>query len=202
MSIRSANRLDRLLPALTFDERLDGLLAAYREERRADPGLFGTMPSSDNQRWNEAARILNAVHSRLGWVIDYLEASVTQGELRLALAEQQRIVSALFEGEAQEQMVAIGAALAKRAMAHVLGCWDDLRLIELTLAHLSERLGGRPLLRDVASNTLADCRKRLLGAHERLGLADGFALAFDLPEPTEGSLETMLDLLMKEKYLA
>lgn len=202
MSARTASRLDRLLPALTFDERLDGILAAYRQGSRPESFLLGTMPSSDNRRWNETVRVLNAVHSRLGWLIDYLEASVTQVELRLALADQQRVIAPLFEGEAQDHVSEMAGRLALRALAHLLGCWLDLRLIEDALAHLSERVGGRELLREDARTMLASCHKRLLALRERLADSEGFALDADLPEPTPEQRDEMLDRLLRERYLA
>ncbi|MCZ2108979.1 MAG: hypothetical protein LC118_05340 [Dehalococcoidia bacterium] len=132
--------------ALTFDERLDGLLAAYREERRAAPGLFATMASSDHQRWNETARILNAVHSDSA-------GSSTTGSLG-------------HPGRTPSHPCRAAARHHRAVRSH----WQH--------------------------------RTRLLAVHERLARKDGFALAFDLPEPTEDALDQMLDLLLRERYRA
>ena len=110
------SRLDRLMPRLTFDERLDGLLAAYHEDRQPDPALLRTMPDSDNARWNNAARILNGLHGSLGCYIDLVEAFVTQLELRLVLAGQAQFLAGVFHHKAPE-MAAAAEQLSLRVIS-------------------------------------------------------------------------------------
>ena len=193
------NRLDRLMPALTFEERLDGLLAAYHENRRADRALLGTLPAADAARWNETADILNGLHTRLGSYVDLVEAFVTQIELRLALANVGRYLAgfltykrAEMEANADQLSLAVVGELADR--------WREIRLAELAAEHFGNQLGDRELLHPEVVAQLADCKARLQAMHANLADPDRLVVyEFDLPEPTEDSLERLLALLVDQR---
>ena len=188
MRTATSARLDRLMPALTFDERLDGLLAAYHADRHADPALLRTMPDSDNARWNDVADILNGLHVRLGWYI-------TQLELRLALANVGHHLSGSFKRKAAE-MTAAAESLDLAVVGELIQRWQDIRLAELAAERFSDELGGRRLLHPDVIAMLAKCRSRMLAMRDALADPDRRSVyEFDLPEPTEAHLEHLLDLL-------
>ena len=196
------SRLDRLMPRLSFEERLDGLLAAYHEDRRPDPALLRTMPASDNARWNHVVDILNGLHTRLGWYIDLVEAFVTQLELRLILAGQARLLAGVFQHRAPE-MAAAADALGLRVVGELVQRWQDVRLAELAVARFSEELSGRSLLHPDAAATLKGCRERILALQESLAAADApVRYEFELLEPSGADLDHLLDLLLSQKVLA
>ena len=196
MTTSSNARLDRLLPRLTFDERLDGLLAAYHADRHADPALLRTMPDSDNARWNDVADILNGLHVRLGWYIDQVESFITQLELRLALANVGRYLAGSFRHRAAE-MAAAADHLDEVVIGELVQRWRDIRLAELAAEHFGEELGGRRLLHPDVLAALAGCRARLLAMRESLADSGNRTVVyeFELPEPEEEHLEELLELL-------
>ena len=196
------SRIERLMPRLSFDERLDGLLAAYQEDRQPDPALLRTMPDSDNARWNNVARILNGLHGSLGWYIDLVEAFVTQLELRLVLAGQAQFLAGVFRHNAPE-MAAAAEQLSLRVISELLGRWQEVRLAELAVEHFSEELGGRSLLHPDVAATLKGCRERILAMQESLATADApVRYEFALLEPQGADIERLLDLLLSQKVLA
>jgi len=199
--MNGATRLDRIMPRLTFDDRLDGLLAAYHADRRADPSLLRTMPESDFGRWNRVADILDALHGGLGHYLQLLESFVTQAELRLALAEQSVQLGRGFKHRQAEMEEAVDR-LYRSVAEEVVLRWQEVRLAELAVAHFNEELGGRTLLHHDATATLNDCRERLLALRERLATAD---LRADIPcqlsEPPAADLERMLELLRLPRML-
>ncbi len=200
--MNGGSRLERLMPRLTFDERLDGLLAAYHEDRQPDPALLRTMPDSDNARWNNVARILNGLHGSLGWYIDLVESFVTQLELRLVLAGQAQFLAGVFYHRAPE-MAAAAEQLSLRVISELLQRWQEVRLAELAVEHFSEELGGRSLLHPDVAATLKGCRTRILAMQENLATADApvrYELA--LLEPSEADLERLIELLLSQKVLA
>ena len=196
------SRLDRLLPRLSFEERMDGLLAAYHEDRRPDPALLRTMPASDNARWNHVVDILNGLHTRLGWYIDLVESFVTQLELRVTIAGQARLLAGVFQHRGPE-MAAAADALGLRVVGELVQRWQDVRLAELAVAHFSEELGGRRLLHPDVAAALDGCRTRILAMQESLATADApVRYEFELTEPPEADLDHLLDLLLSQKVLA
>jgi hypothetical protein len=202
MSTKADSRLDRILPGLTFDERLDALLAAYHEDRDADPRLLATMPLSDNYRWNHVADILDGLHTRLGWYIDLVESFITQLELGLALAEQARLVAGVFRHKGPE-MDAAADALSLRVIGELVQRWQELRLAELAAEHFGEKLGGRRLLHPEAVATLSGCRERIFAMQERLANPDALTrYECELPEPSAADLDHLLELLTTERRLA
>ena len=199
--MNAATRLQRVMPRLSFDERLDGMVAAYREERRADPALFETMAASDYARWNSAATILNAVHCGLGWYIDLLEAFVTQAELRLALAQQSQLLGTGFRHRSAEMDEAVDQ-VCLRVICEVVQRWQEVRLAELAVAHFSETLGGRQLLRPAMAVKLQGCRERLLALQDELARADlPTHYEFELPEPSADDFDLIIDLLTRRRDL-
>ena len=190
------NRIDRLMPALTFEERLDGLLAAYHENRRADRALLGTLPAADAARWNETADILNGLHTRLGSYVDLVEAFVTQIELRLALANVGRYLAGFLTYKRTE-MEANAHQLSLAVVGELVDRWREVRLAELAAEHFGNQLGGRELLRAEVLAQLADCKARLQAMHADLADKDRMVVyEFELSEPAETSLEYLLDLLV------
>ena len=195
MTTSSNARLDRLLPRLTFDERLDGLLAAYHADRHADPALLRTMPDSDNARWNDVADVLNGLHIRLGWYIDLVESFITQLELRLALANVGHHLAGSFKHQAA-QMRAAAESLDLRIIGELIQRWQDIRLAELAAERFGDELGGRRLLHADVVALLAKCRERMLAMRDALADPDRQSVyEFELPEPSEAHLEHLLELL-------
>jgi len=199
--MNAASRLDRVMPKLSFDERLDGMLAAYHADRRAAPALLRTMADSDSARWNRVADILDALHGGLGYYIDMVESFVTQLELRLALVEQSAQLGRWFKHRQAEMEQAV-TLQSERVVWELGQRWREVRLAELAVAHFSEALGGRTLLHPAMTATLHDCRERLLASRERLETADlGVDCACELSEPPEADLERMLELLRAPRAL-
>ena len=199
--MNAATRLQRVMPRLSFDERLDGMVAAYREERRADAALFETMPASDYARWNSAATILNAVHCGLGWYIDLLESLVTQAELRFALAGQSQLLGMSFRHRGAEMEEAVDQ-VCLRVVAEVVQRWQEVRLAELAVAHFSETLGGRDLVRPAMAVKLKGCRERLIALQDELARADvPTNYEFELPEPSAADVDLIIDLLTRRRDL-
>jgi hypothetical protein len=186
MSTSADSRLDRVLPGLTFDERLDAVLAAYREDRRTDPSLLATMPASDNRRWNEVGRIVKGLHVRLGWYIHYVEACLTQLELRQTIAVQGRYILELWGSENRESLESAAERLTVRIVEEFVARWREIRLAELVAEHFSERLGGRQPLHPLLVDMLADCRTRMLELHDEIASS----YEFDLTEPSQTDFAT------------
>ena len=84
MTIR-VNRLARVLARLTVEERFDAVLNAYREDRPVSFAVATGLPWEDAARWNRMVGLLSATHSHLGWYVAYVEATVTQVELRFGI---------------------------------------------------------------------------------------------------------------------
>ena len=189
-------RVDRLMPALTFEERLDGLLAAYHADRPADPLLLGTLPARDGERWNETADILDGLHVRLGWYIDLVESFITQVELRLALANVGRYLSGFLKHHALEMGAAV-ERLEETVIGELVQRWREIRLAELAAEHFGEELGGRSLLHPKAVAQLDDCRARLLAMRASLGDASQRTVVYEveLPEPDPLHLDQLVELL-------
>ena len=194
--MNAASRLDRVMPKLTFEERLRGVLEAYHGDRRADPALLGTMPRTDAQRWNTVASLLNGLHTHLGWYIDCLEAHVGQVELRFAVTEQTRLASLLLDGDARERLAHLADELACAVIADLVGRWEELRLAEEVAAAFAEEAGVAVLLHPHSGSVLVDCRARLLRVPATLD-----SYRFELPEPDEADVERLLSMLRYERLL-
>jgi len=194
--MNAATRLDRVMPKLTFEERLRGVLEAYHGDRRADPALLGTLPRTEAQRWNTVASLLNGLHTHLGWFIDCLEAHVGQVELRFAAQEQTRLASLLLDGDARERLAHLADELARAVIADLALRWEELRLAEEVAATFAEEAGVAVLLHPHSGSVLVDCRARLLAVQARL---DGHE--FELPEPDEADVERLLGILRYERML-
>ena len=192
----ATTRLDRVMPKLTFEERLRGVLEAYHGDRHADPALLGTMARTDAQRWNTVASLLNGLHTHLGWYIDCLEAHVGQVELRCAAQEQTRLASQLLDEDGRKRLAQLADQLVLAVIADLVGRWEEMRLAEEVAAAFAEEAGVAVLLHPHSGSVLADCRARLLAVQTRL---DG--LAFELPEPDEAEVERMLRMLRHERTL-
>ena len=195
-------RLDRVMPAVSFDERIDGLLAAYHQDRRPDPSLLATLPPADNRRWNHVAKVLNALHGSLGWYIDYVEACVVQLELRLTITRLARQLAGTFEGEHRERLAKAADTLALRVVAELVARWHEARLAEIVAAHFGEQLGGRELLHPSTVAMLADCRARMQTMHDELAGGALVRYEFDLSEPSNADFDLLLDLLTSDKVIA
>ena len=195
-------RLDRVMPAVSFDERIDGLLAAYHQDRRPDPSLLATLPPSDNGRWNHVAKVLNALHGSLGWYIDYVEACVVQLELRLTITRLARQLAGTFEGENRERLAKAADTLALRVVAELVARWHEVRLAELVADRFGEQLGGRELLHPETAAMLADCRTRMQTMHDELAGGALVRYEFDLSEPSNADFDLLLDLLTSDKVIA
>jgi len=194
--MNAATRLDRVMPKLSFEERLRGVLEAYHGNRRAAPALLGTMPRTDAQRWNTVASLLNGLHTHLGWFIDCLEAHVGQVELRFTVTEQTRLASLLLDGDARERLAHLADELARAVIADLIGRWEELRLAEEVAVTFAEEAGVAVLLHPHSGSVLADCRARLLAVN---GLLDGYA--FELPEPDEVEVARLLSVLRDQRLL-
>ncbi|MEO6044374.1 MAG: hypothetical protein ABIQ47_10690 [Tepidiformaceae bacterium] len=195
-------RLDRVMPAVSFDERIDGILAAYHEDRRPEPSLLATLPQSDGRRWNEVADVLNALHGSLGWYIDYVEACVVQLELRLTIARLARQLAGTFDGENRERMAKAADALALRVVAELVARWHEARLAEIVAEHFGEQLGGRELLHPSRVATLIDCLSRMQTLHDALATDATVRYEFELSEPSNADFDHLLDLLTSNKVMA
>ncbi|MEO6044370.1 MAG: hypothetical protein ABIQ47_10670 [Tepidiformaceae bacterium] len=195
-------RLDRVMPAVSFDERIDGILAAYHDDRRPDPALLATLPSSDNSRWNAVADVLNALHGSLGWYIDYVEACVVQLELRLTVVRLARQLADGFDGENQERLAKAADALTLRIVAELVARWHEVRLAEIVADHFGEQLGGRQLLHPAALAILADCRARMQTMHDELAGGALVRYEFELSEPSDAGFDHLLDLLTSNTVMA
>jgi len=194
--MNAASRLDRVMPKLTFEERLRGVLDAYHGDRRADPALLGTMARTDAERWNTVASLLNGLHTHLGWYIDCLEAHVGQVELRFAVTEQTRLASLLLDDDARNRLSQLADQLACAVIADLKARWEELRLAEEVAATFAEEAGVVVLLHPHSGSVLVDCRARLLAVQ---ALLDGHE--FELPEPDEADVERLLGILRYERML-
>ena len=194
--MNASTRLDRVMPKLTFEERLRGVLEAYHGDRRADPALLGTMARTDAERWNTVAALLNGLHTHLGWYIECLEARVRQVELRFAVKEQTRLASLLLDGDARESLAHVAHELALAVIADLAGRWEEMRLAERAAAAFAEEAGVAVLLHPHSGSVLVDCRARLLTVREAL---EGYR--FELPEPDEADMERLLNILRYERLL-
>jgi len=194
--MNAATRLDRVMPKLTFEERLRGVLDAYHGDRRADPALLGTMARTDAERWNTVAALLNGLHTHLGWHIECLEARVRQVELRFAAQEQTRLASLLLDDDARESLAQLADQLARAVIADLKARWEEMRLAEEVAATFAEEAGVVVLLHPHSGSVLADCRARLLAVQD---LLDGYE--FELPEPDEAEVARFLRVLRYERML-
>ena len=187
-------RLDDLSSGLTFDERVDGVVAAYHQDARPHWSLLGTMPRSDIGRWNRVADMLKALDGPLGWYIDYLEACVLQLELRQTIAVQARHIGATAEPNNIAQAESAAEAFNLRLIAELVARWHELRPAELVAKHFGEQLGGRQLLHPSTGAILADCLGRMLCLQEQINVAASHQV--ELTEPSGHDLEEfILELL-------
>jgi len=194
--MNAASRLDRVMPKLSFEERLRGVLEAYHGDRRADPALFGHPAPDGRTARNTVASLLNGLHTHLGWDIDCLEAHVGQVELRFAAQEQTRRASLLLDDDARNKLSQLADQLARAVIADLMARWEELRLAERTAAAFAEEAGVAVLLHPHSGSVLVDCRDRLLAVQARL---DGHE--FELPEPDEADVERLLGMLLYERLL-
>lgn len=81
----ASNRLERLYPALTLEERFAILLDACHADQELDVQVLWTLPGRDGPGWNRLLDVLQATAVHLGWYIDYLAATVSRAELLHAL---------------------------------------------------------------------------------------------------------------------
>jgi hypothetical protein len=193
----ASTRLDRIMPKLSFDERLRGIVAAYHADRAPDPALLATMPAATNERWNGVVPLLNGMHTHLGWYIAYLEARVGQVELRFALHEQLRLSRLLVAERARDALAGAEDALALDVVGDLAGRWLDLRLAEAAAEECAEEVGVEVLLHPERMATLVGCRARLLAV--RAGL-EGYEI--ELPEPRPRDVERLVALLGERRELA
>jgi hypothetical protein len=82
MSLKDHKRLDRLYPALSGDERISAISEAYHADESPDPLLYRDVPPDQQERFWYQVRLLRAVHMGLGWYTAYVDALVSQVELR------------------------------------------------------------------------------------------------------------------------
>lgn len=210
------HRLDKVLPGLTLFERLDALLAAYHNHAEFDRGLVRSMPDADAERWNRLTGLLGATHSQLGWYLEFVEATVTQLELRhgilLALNYgrlllDQHLFDVLLDATGddrrtgiiakQDRLEALAEALVPRIVEELAGRWLDLRLAEIAADSIKVECAGRDLMHPDMRAKLADCKTRLLALKESLK----FWVQLELPEPCDADVERLLAALEKEAEL-
>ena len=211
----AARRLDRLLPGLTLPERLDALLGAYFEDRHHDPELLRSVPEHDLDRWYGFTSLLSATHTQLGWYIEYLEATVTQVELRhgclagfqlAAVLIEQHLLALMLDPEGEEKRAAMRARrerldgyvaqLSTRVADEVAARWREVRIAELGADELAAICFGRDLLHPSARETLVKCRERLLDV--KAGLAPLLEVDLEEPEPEPEHVAGLVRLLQKE----
>jgi hypothetical protein len=149
MTIRLA-RLEKLLPGLSMEERLDAILDRYRADRPPEFVFGQSVPARDVPRWNRLLGLLNATHVQLGWYIEYVEATVTQLELRFGmvlglqhamLAMEDHLMSLLLDPQAEEKrsslvdkqdrLQSMSERLVARIAEELTGRWLDVRLAVL-----------------------------------------------------------------------
>jgi len=209
----TTRRLDRVLPGLTLPQRLDALLDAYAEDRHCDPELFRSVPEHDLDRWYGLTALLNATHTQLGWYIEYLEATVTQVELRhgcllgfqlSATLVEQHLLALLLDPAEDEKRAALRrrrerleeyvGKLSVRVGAELSARWVEVRIAELGADELAAIFFGRDLLHPSARETLVKCRERLLDVKASLAPL----LAVDLEEPEPEHVARLVRLLQNE----
>ena len=89
-----------------------------------------------------------------------------------------------------------------RVICEVVQRWQEVRLAELAVAHFSETLGGRQLLRPAMAVKLEGCRQRLLALQDELARADlPTHYEFELPEPSAADFDLIIDLLTRRRDL-
>ncbi|MEO8539159.1 MAG: hypothetical protein ABI577_05415 [bacterium] len=203
-------RLANVLPGLTLYERLDALLGAYQTGQPFDREILTALPLQEAERWNWMAGMLHATHTQLGWYVDYVEATVTQLELRqgilLALqfagiAMEHHLYEILLDPtgdekratvlKKQETVESLSMALATRIGDELAGRWLDVRLADITADSLKVECVGRDLMHPEIRAKLDDCRRRLEALRESLKLW----VEVEFEEPTNTQVERMLDLL-------
>lgn len=212
MTVR-LRRLTRTLPRLTLEERFDAVLAAYREDRRPVTSFSLLLAEEDRPRWNRLIGLLDATHRQLGWYVNYVEATVTQVELRFGillglqlahLHEEEKLWNLALDPEAEEQRASTRSrmedlkgevkALAAVVALQVAWRWQEVRLAEIAALSLQDECSGRDILHPETRATLDDCRERLLALRERL--AEWAPV--ELEEPEDAAAERLLELLEQE----
>ena len=212
MTIQVA-RLAKLQQGLTIPERLDAMLARYRADLPLKRSLVDSIPVRDVERWNRIAGLLNATHVQLGWYMEYVEATVTQLELRqgillglryAAMAMDDHLMSILVEPDGDERRQAILAKqerleemseqLVKRIAEELAGRWLDVRLAEEATESVALECWGRDLAHPEMRAKMADCRERLVALHESLEVW----IEVELPEPDDAAVARVLALLERE----
>jgi hypothetical protein len=212
MTIQVA-RLAKLQQGLTIPERLDAMLARYHADLPLKRSLVDSIPDRDVERWNRIAGLLNATHVQLGWYMEYVEATVTQLELRqgillglryAAMAMDDHLMSILVEpgGDErrhailtkQERLEEMSEQLVKRIAAELVGRWLDVRLAEEATESVALECWGRDLVHPEMRAKMADCRERLVALHESLKVW----IEVELPEPDDAAVAHVLALLERE----
>jgi hypothetical protein len=84
VSLRERARLDRLLPGLTLDQRIQAVVSSVHEAGSLDRTLFRDLPADQREPFWYAVGLLRAAHHDLSWYVAYTEALVRQVELRHA----------------------------------------------------------------------------------------------------------------------
>jgi hypothetical protein len=212
MTIRIA-RLEKLLPGLTVEERLDAILERYRADLPSAFVFGESVPTQDVPRWNRLLGLLSAAHVQLGWYIEYVEATVTQLELRfdMVLGLQQLILALEDHAasleldparnqkrasllEKQDHLQVMSEKLVTRIAEELTGRWLDVRLAEIAAESLAADCHGRDIVHPERRVVLRDCRERLLALHPSIEIWQ----PCELREPQDGQVERLLELLERE----
>jgi hypothetical protein len=207
------SRLEKLLPGLSMEERLDAILDRYRADLPPAFVFGDSVPPQDAVRWNRLLGLLNATHVQLGWYIEYVEATVTQLELRFGmvlglqhamLAMEDHVMSLLLDPQAEEKRASLvekqdrlqsmSEQLMARIAEELTGRWLDVRLAEIAAESLAAECLGRDIIHPERRAALTDCRQRLLALHPSVEIWQ----PCELLEPQETQVERLLELLEKE----
>ena len=81
MSLRNRQRLERLGPGLTLEQRISAVVESYRRTGRADRRLFEDVPEEQRKDFWYRVRLLRVTHELLGRYLGYMEVLIGQLEL-------------------------------------------------------------------------------------------------------------------------
>lgn len=207
------NRLATIMSKLTVEERFDAILDAYRTGRPVALSIAVGLPHDEATRWNRLVGLFDATHRNLGWYVSYVDATVTQVELRFGillgfhlafLHDEEKLMDLALDPDAEVRRTHIRARmtdlekkvelLAKVIAAQLESRWLEVRLAEIGAEALMHECAGRDIVHPDMKATLLDCKARLSGITESLTPWAEARLA----EPEEAQVEQLLELLEKE----
>src|SRR5262249_27711284 len=156
-------RLTRLMPGLSANERATLILRARKERGEEDPAWRLSMPPEQFREFNRLIHLMNACGDQLSAMLLLIEQIISTLEAKLMWAASLALLSEDMKpgrGNHRRLVDDLPDRLAEAIESQANISWGELRCIELVTAEVAEHFGGEHPLKPADAESLAASKVR------------------------------------------